>query len=161
MGRYAKSFHPKTVTGRRSVSLLRERPGTMSCLLASNAKHADNPFAFTQRRITAQADTGNPSKSFSILPEARRQSGLGRIRSFVTVRDFSRLAICYAQPNGRVRPQAAARQVEFADLSAFAWPTYERASATCRRGASSAYGECGRRQPDFDHGKPAFWLISV
>jgi hypothetical protein len=30
--------------------------------LASSAKHADNPFACTQGRTTAPADTGNPSK---------------------------------------------------------------------------------------------------
>lgn len=34
------------------------------------------------------------------------KSALGRIRSFVTVNDFSSLATCYAELSGRVRPKA-------------------------------------------------------
>ena len=45
--------------GRRLVSLFRERLGAMSCLLASNARHVDNRFAFTQRLTTVQVDTGS------------------------------------------------------------------------------------------------------
>jgi len=33
-------------------------------------------------------------------------SALGRVRSFVTVREFSRLTTCYAAPTGGVRPEA-------------------------------------------------------
>lgn len=40
------------------------------------------------------------------------RSASGRHLSFVTVCDFSRLASCYAELNGRLRPEAETKQTD-------------------------------------------------
>lgn len=36
---------------------------------------------------------------------------MGQFRTVVTIRDFFNAASCYAEPNGRVRPEAEANQL--------------------------------------------------
>ena len=48
--------------------------------------------------------------------EARHRSASGRLLTFMTVRDFSALATCYAELNGRDRPKADLGTLRFASI---------------------------------------------
>jgi hypothetical protein len=45
-----------------------------------------------------------------------RKTALGRIRSVVTVREFSSLATCYPEPTRSIRPKAAIKCLARQDL---------------------------------------------
>ena len=67
-----------------------------------------NPRCVGRTAYRRRASEHNVNSSFLTC----RKAAMGRIRSFVTVRDFSLVATCYAELNGRVRPLAATGVVD-------------------------------------------------